>query len=83
MNILSSAVTRFIGANTAVIAVLAISLAAAVLLAALWTRRRTAGPMRKEPVEDCCAPETGATHSDTDDDLNRTIPAASRDVPPA
>lgn len=88
MNVVSSAVTGFIGANTAVIAVLAISLAAAVLLAALWTRRRTARPMPKEPADDCCAPATelpvnGATHSDTDAEPSRTAPAASRDVPPA
>ncbi|NUS36528.1 MAG: cytochrome c biogenesis protein CcdA [Pseudarthrobacter sp.] len=85
MNVASSAVTGFIGANTTLIAVLALSLATAVLLAALGTRKRTARPVPKKPEDDCCAPAAephvnSANHSAAD--LNRTTPA-SRDVPPA
>lgn len=72
MNVLSSAASRFVSANTAVIAILALSLAAAVLLAGLWARRRAGTPKpagqlpgtgeqaRKEPEADCCTPASTA-----------------------
>jgi cytochrome c biogenesis protein CcdA len=67
MNLLSSAASGFISANTVLIAVLAISLAAVVLAAGLWTRRSAGGPKpdgqepgtgEQKPKEetDCCAP---------------------------
>ncbi|GAC1501851.1 MAG: hypothetical protein NVS2B15_24400 [Pseudarthrobacter sp.] len=98
MNVLSSAASGFISANTSVIAVLAVSLAAVVLAAGLWARRSAGGPKpagqlpdsgeqtRKEPEADCCAPATaGAAQTPVPEAVGPRTPNTSfpPDLPPA
>jgi hypothetical protein len=66
MNALSSAASGFVGSNIAPIALLALCLAALIVLAALWTRRRTGKPGPADVAQDCCEPADQTTHGSPD-----------------